>query len=151
MLTDISNLCKTFPKEYNSFSSMRTRCFRKSHSEYKNYGGRGINVCDRWMEPRKGFRNFLEDMGERPDGSSLDRIDNDLGYSPDNCRWATKREQSENMSTTKVIEYKGKTRTLYEWSTILEIPKPILYNRLFLYKWSVEKAFTREYLPKKPL
>ena len=77
---------------YNSWHSMRARCTRASHKSYPNYGGRGITVCDRWRE----FANFLSDMGERPDGMTLDRIDNDGNYEPLNCRWATASQQQQN-------------------------------------------------------
>lgn len=77
---------------YNIWADMIGRCTRPAHARYADYGGRGITVCERWRE----FANFYADMGDRPAGRSLDRINNDAGYSPDNCRWATFREQRHN-------------------------------------------------------
>lgn len=80
-------------REYRSWQAMLTRCTNKSNFNYPDYGGRGITICDRWIQ---SFPNFLMDMGLRPLGTTLDRIDNDKGYSPDNCRWATDLQQAHN-------------------------------------------------------
>ena len=82
-------------KLYSTYAQMKRRCFDKNNNRYQSYGGRGITVCDRWLGIY-GFSNFIEDMGERPEGYSLDRIDNNKGYSPENCRWATKHQQNSN-------------------------------------------------------
>lgn len=84
---------KTKHPLYYCYQDMKSRCLRKSHPSYKDYGGRGINICDRWL---KSFWDFVEDLGDRPIGKSLDRIDNDLGYSPENCKWSTPKEQVDN-------------------------------------------------------
>lgn len=80
---------------YKSWVSMMTRCYNKNHEAYHRYGGRGITVCDRWFD----FFNFLDDMGDRPAGRTLDRKNNDLGYSKANCKWSTPKEQANNRST----------------------------------------------------
>lgn len=100
--------------EYNSYKGMRERCYGKNHDHYKNYGGRGIKVCDRWLEPRIGFVNFVNDMGKKPSKShSIDRIDNDGDYTPENCKWSNQIEQVNNSSTVKrsIIDGFYDTRT----------------------------------------
>jgi hypothetical protein len=81
---------------------MISRCYNEEHHSYPNYGGRGIFVCDRWLDPEDGYENFLRDMGERPDGHTLDRIDYDGPYTPENCRWADKITQELNKRWTKI-------------------------------------------------
>lgn len=86
---------------YQTWTNMKQRCYNTNIRNYKHYGGRGIKVCDRWLE---SFLNFLEDMGERPSGMSLDRINNDGNYEPSNCRWATNEQQNKNRRNIKSVK-----------------------------------------------
>lgn len=105
---------------------MRQRCLNPHVFGYKRYGGRGISVCDRWLN---SFENFFADMGERPAGKTLERIENDLGYSPNNCRWATHKEQSANTSRSHWLTFAGKTMILSDWSRELGISRSVLSLR----------------------
>lgn len=82
--------------EYNSWRAMKERCYNKNSVSYKNYGGRGIKVCDKWLDRADGFTNFLSDMGRRPEGCSLDRIDTNGDYDPENCKWSNRQQQNIN-------------------------------------------------------
>lgn len=97
---------------YNVWSSMLARCRNPNCPAFPNYGGRGIDVCDAWIS----FKGFLADMGERPEGLTLERIDNDRGYGPDNCRWATRSEQGRNKRSTRLLTVDGQTLSMAEWS-----------------------------------
>lgn len=124
--------------EYHVYCSMRQRCTNKLNAAYSDYGGRGITICERWLE---SFENFFEDMGKRPSGTSLDRIDNNLGYSPDNCRWASKDQQANNTRANRMIEFCGETMTMAQWASRRNVPIQTLFNRLLL-GWTVERALT---------
>lgn len=128
--------------EYNTWSGMKKRCYQESNKQYKNYGGRGIFVCDRWLN---SFENFIEDMGVKPSKEySLDRKNNQLGYSKENCRWATKKEQCRNQRSNVLITYKGESKCVSEWAEQLGIRREKLNHRVFVAKWDLEKAMTYE-------
>ncbi len=109
-----------------SWRSMIQRCIDPNSTSYPRYGGRGITVCDRWLE---SFENFLSDMGERPEGCSLDRVDPDKNYEPSNCRWSTNEEQANNKRNNQLIEIDGQQITIAEASRLTGIPGHILYRR----------------------
>lgn len=96
---------------YRTWSQMKTRCLCPTTPAYQKYGGRGIMICDRWLK----FENFLADMGPRPAGTTLDRIDNNGNYEPGNCRWATKSQQQNNTRRNVYITMNGRTQTLKMW------------------------------------
>lgn len=121
-------------RAYNTWKGIKRRCFRKQYIDYHRYGGRGITVCKRWMK----FENFFKDMGEQPEGMSLDRIDNDGDYKPSNCRWATRLQQCSNTRQNVFIEYKGVKKHLREWERVLGISITCIRGRLKR-GWSAEK------------
>jgi hypothetical protein len=116
---------------------MRQRCHTTSHKSFANYGGRGIIVCDRW---RHSFEAFLEDMGPRPSPKhSIDRIDNDGPYSPENCRWATMAEQGANKRSNVMLTAFGETTHLHEWARRAGYSAGAIYGRLRA-GWDAERA-----------
>jgi len=110
---------------YQAWASMRNRCNNMNNKDFRHYGGRGIKACPQWDD----FSVFLADMGERPEGMSLDRIDNDNGYSPENCRWATSHEQSSNRRNSIHITHNGEALALREWAAVTGIAYVTLYSR----------------------
>lgn len=123
---------------YGIWQGMIQRCTNPNHKSYKNYGGRGIKVCDRW---RHSFINFLEDMGECPVGKSIERINNDGDYTPENCKWVTREEQNNNHRRNVVITYNGVSQNLTQWARIIEVTAKLLGQRL-RNGWSIEEALT---------
>ena len=123
---------------YSTWCGMWTRCTNPNQRTWANYGGRGIKVCDRW----KDFQLFLADMGERPEGSTLDRIDNDGDYCPGNCQWQTLARQSRNKRNTLSLTYAGRTQPLADWAEERGMVYATLYNRLHVYGWTAERALS---------
>lgn len=129
---------KSNSQVYKTWRSMKYRCYNENNPAYVHYGHRGIKVCDRWLE---SFENFYADMGDPPsENHSIDRIDNNGDYIPENCRWATWEEQENNKSTNVFLTYKDETKTMAEWCKKLNMPMSTLHNRLK--RWSIEKALS---------
>jgi hypothetical protein len=128
-------------KTYRIWASMKTRCSSPNNTSYSRYGGRGIKVCDRWQE----FENFYADMGDAPKGMTLDRVDVDGDYTPENCRWATAQEQQNNMRSNQHITYQGKTQTLAQWARELGLSYSALGYR-YRNGWEPPELFSKENL-----
>lgn len=124
--------------EYNSWLSMRHRCESPSHRAYSHYGGRGITVCERW---RQSFATFFADMGPRPHGHTLDRIDNYGPYSPANCRWSTNEQQASHRSTSRWVTYNGVTMTTSQWARSIGM-RPRTFQARLRRGFSFEAAMT---------
>lgn len=126
--------------EYGSWIAMRGRCYDQKHNnQFKNYGGRGIVVCDRW---RNSFENFLSDMGPKPSAAySIERRDNNGNYEPSNCCWADAKTQQSNKRNTHFVTFEGKTFSCAEWDRLLGFGRQLVYSRIRK-GWSTEKAIT---------
>lgn len=115
-------------KLYNTWLNMKARCSNEKLPEYKNYGGKGIKVCKEWQNDYENFYNWAMSNGYKEE-LSIDRIDNSKGYNPENCRWATREEQANNMTTNIKIEYQGEIHTMKQWSKMLGISYSALRYR----------------------
>ena len=124
---------------YNTWVCMRSRCTNKNSDQYPYYGGRGIEVCERWM---RSFESFLEDMGKPPKHTrTLDRIDVDGHYEPSNCRWASRKDQARNRSSNSMLTFQGKTQCQSAWAEEMGISAKSLSYRI-THGWSTERALT---------
>jgi hypothetical protein len=124
--------------EYWIWQRMKQRCFDANTAEFSHYGARGITVCQRWMT----FEDFYADMGPRPYGMTVERINNDLGYGPENCRWATRRDQAVNRTMTQWITHNGETLCMSDWAKKSGVSKALLHYRLNA-GWPIEKALQK--------
>ena len=128
---------------YRSWKTMKNRCTRETDTQWHDYGGRGIKVCDKWLK----FSGFLEDMGIRPEGKTLDRIDNNGDYEPSNCRWADIKQQRRNRRDNRIVEYKGQRMPLVSACEMAGLPYATVRTRLDKYGWSESKAFSQPVRP----
>ena len=129
----------SYTPEYRAWQTMRLRCLEPSNSAYPAYGGRGITVCDRWKDSPQAF---LDDMGPKPSPRhELDRIDNDHGYEPGNCRWATRSQNDRNRRNNRLIQFNGERRTLVEWAEELGMRADTIGARIDN-GWTAERALT---------
>ncbi len=138
--------CKLHPKKHGMsndpvnqvWRGMRARCNNPKDYAYANYGGRGITVCERWDD----FSLFYLDMGPRPKGYQLDRIDNDGPYSPENCHWVRQRDNLNNKRTSRKVEWQGQNLTIAQWAERTGINARTLHNRIVRSGWTPERALT---------
>jgi hypothetical protein len=127
-------------REYRIWTAMIQRCYNEDHVSYRNYGARNVIVCEAW---REDFAAFFRDMGHCPQGMSIDRKDPQGPYSPENCHWATHKEQNENRRHTVRLTHNDETRTLSEWATVTGLASRTIYMRIFRRGWPVDEALTR--------
>lgn len=125
--------------EYGAWHAAKNRCTNPNNAGWRNYGGRGITMCERWA---KSSVAFLKDMGPRPAGHSLERINNDKGYSPDNCVWATRQQQTNNRRTTMRVVYLGQSHSLKSLAELLQVSQTRLYYYHRKMKLSIEDSIT---------
>ena len=126
---------KGYSVEYQSWSHARNRCRNRNNPDYADYGGRGITFCKRW----DSFELFLQDMGPRPDGTSLNRLENNKNYEPGNCAWSTDPEQQRNKRNVVRLTYAGRTQTLPAWAEEKQLGLETVRERLRK-GWTVEEA-----------
>jgi len=124
--------------EYKVWDSMIQRCGNKSHKAYDNYGGRGISVCSEWQD----FENFYADMGDK-EGLTLERLDNDKGYSKDNCKWASWSENNRNRRSIRIVELDGVSKSVVEWAEVTGLKIQTICSRLNK-GWTAERTLTEK-------
>lgn len=132
---------KSNSRAYAAWREMRRRCMRPRNKSYKHYGGRGIQICERWQS----FEHFLSDMGEPPSAKhTLDRYPNNNGhYEPGNCRWATWAEQARNRRSTVLVTLEGRTQCLQDWCAEMRLPYDTVKTRLNQLGWPLHRALTQ--------
>lgn len=132
---------ESYTRLYAIWDNMKARCYNKNSSDYPRYGGRGVFVCDEWIQSYKAFSDWAKENGYA-ENLTLDRIENNKGYCPSNCRWVDRKVQANNTRNCVFYTYNGEVHTLAEWADIVKIPKTALWNRIKMYGWELEKALT---------
>jgi len=130
----------SYDRLYTIWIGMKQRCYYAKHKQFKHYGGRGITVCDEWKDDFQAFHDWSTSHGYS-NNLTIDRIDNDKGYSPDNCRWVSMKEQNNNRRNNRNIEFNGEIHSISEWSVITGIPRTTIRNRINR-GWTIEKTLT---------
>lgn len=126
--------------EHKIWRAMIDRCYNEAHESYNQYGGRGIKVCEDWLN---SYENFFRDMGKRPSiDYSIERNDVNGNYCPENCRWILKREQAWNKTTSHIIEFNGEAKCIGEWAQIYNMCPYVLRSRYIVYGWSFDKSIS---------
>lgn len=128
---------------YGIWKTMKNRCYNQNAPKYKMYGERGISVCTEWKDDFTKFRDWSFKNGYA-ENLTIDRIDNNKGYSPENCRWVSAKVQANNTRRNHCITYKGIVHTMAEWGELLNIPYYVLQDRIVKHKWDIERAFTQK-------
>jgi len=125
---------------YWIWSAMLQRCENQNHKYYKCYGGRGITVCDEWHDAQVFIDWALANGWQK--GLTLDRIDNNGNYEPDNCRWVTRKEQARNRRSNRLITFDGKTQTMAQWAEEVNVKDKVLWDRINVLHWPIERVLT---------
>lgn len=132
---------KRHTRIYSIWTDMKTRCTNEKQAKYKRYGGRGITICDEWLHDFGAFYDWATQNGYS-EYLTIDRIDNDGNYCPENCRWIPMREQAANKSTNHLITHDGRTLTISEWARQIGISREVLKDRICRYGWDSDRALT---------
>lgn len=127
---------------YHAWWSMIQRCYNPSHHNYHRYGERGITVCEEWKSTPENFVKWVQEQGGKPKGFTLDRIDNNKGYSPENCKFSSPKEQANNRNCNALFTFNGETKTLSQWSEFYNISSDVVSMRINRLGWDSYSAFT---------
>lgn len=138
---DKHNLSRKYSKIYSIWNTMKHRCLNPNFSKYKNYGHRGISICDEWKDNFPNFLNWSLNNGYQ-ENLTLDRVDVNGNYEPSNCRWVSQKDQQRNRTNTIYVFFKEQSKPLIQWCEELNLPYTTMKSRINVLKWDVEKAFT---------